>query len=138
MKIRAGFVSNSSSTSFLIIAKEDLNRSDFFELMGVEADSPIVDLFEQFYQDVIDSVRTTVDFSKADNQVSVEDWFKGGRGNSLSTHMINKLQDAKQRGLKAYFGTLSSDENPIQSFFCTDSFEIESEKIYFNGLECIW
>ncbi len=35
MKIRAGFVSNSSSTSFLIIAKNDLNKVDFFELMGI-------------------------------------------------------------------------------------------------------
>ena len=138
MKIRAGFVSNSSSTSFLIIAKDDLNRSDFFKLMGIEADSPIADLFEQFYQDVMDSVHTTVDFSTADKQVPVENWFEGRRGNSLSTHMINKLQNAKQHGLKAYFGTLSSEENPIQSFFCTDSFEVENEMIYFNGLECVW
>lgn len=138
MKIRAGFVSNSSSTSFLILAKEDLNRVDFFELMGIEPDSPIADLFEKFYLDVIDSVRTTVDFSTAGKQVPAEDWFKGRRGNNLSIHMINKLRDAKQHGLKAYFGTLSSEENPIQSFFCTDSFEVENEKIYFNGLECIW
>ncbi len=44
MRIRAGFVSNSSSTSFLIIAKDDLNKNDFFELMGIKADSPIADL----------------------------------------------------------------------------------------------
>lgn len=138
MKIRAGFVSNSSSTSFLIITTEDLNRSDFFDLMGIAQDSPIADLFEQFYQDVVSSVSTRVDFSVVDKRQPVEYWFTGKRGNGLSSHMMNKLQDAKQRGLKAYFGTLSSEETPIQSFFCTDSFEVGNEKIYFNGLECVW
>ena len=138
MKIRAGFVSNSSSTSFLIIAKEDLNRSDFFELMGFESDSPIADLFEQFYQDVIANARTKVDFKTANKQVPAEEWFEGKWRGGLTSHMVKKLQEAKQNGLKAYFGTLSSEDNPIQSFFCTDSFEVENEKLYFNGLECVW
>lgn len=134
MKIRAGFVSNSSSTSFLIIAKDDLNKADFFELMGIELNSPIASLFVQFYEDVIHSAQK-VDFKTANKDVAAEGWFKGGR---LSNHMLAKLREAKELGLKAYYGRLSSDNNPIQTFFCTDCFEMENDKIYFDGLENVW
>lgn len=137
MKIRAGFVSNSSSTSFLIISKKDLNQSDFLELMGIESDSPIADLFSQFYQDVIDSAET-VDFKTADKSVPAEEWFSDSPAGALSEHMLLKVREAKKRGLKAYYGSLDSETSMIQTFFCTDCFEVSNEKIYFNGLENVW
>jgi hypothetical protein len=137
MKIRAGFVSNSSSTSFLIIAKSDLNRTDFFELMGISQDSPIADLFSDFYGSVVKNAVSEVDFKTARRDVPIETLFDTGRKH-LSARMLEKLKEAQKRGLKAYYGWLDSDTNPIQSFFCTDSFEVENEKIYFNGLECTW
>jgi hypothetical protein len=137
MKIRAGFVSNSSSTSFLIIAKEDLNERDFFELMGIARNSPVADLFKQFYADVVESARTKVDFRTVPEHVPIEALFANARGD-LSPHMLKRLKDARKKGLKAYFGWLDSETNSVQTFFCTDSFEVENEKIYFNGLECVW
>ena len=136
MKIRAGFVTNSSSTSFLIIAKEDLNEADFFELMGMESSSPVADLFKHFYQDVVRSA-TKVDFRTADKGASVETLLRIGR-KGLSKRMEEKINEAKRDGLKAYYGELDSETDNIQTFFCTDSFEAENEKIYFNGLECVW
>ena len=137
MKIRAGFVSNSSSTSFLIIVKDDLNKADFFNLMGVEPSSPVASLFQQLYDDVLDSVRTRIDFSTATKEIAAEAWFDE-KSDRLSARMIEKLRDAKERGLKAYYGGLDSETSMIRTFFCTDSFELENEKIYFNGLECVW
>jgi hypothetical protein len=136
MKIRAGFVSNSSSTSFLIIAKSDLNRADFFELMGISANSPIADLFSGFYEAVAESARK-VDFRKVPRDSSPESLFETRREH-LSERMLEKIRDAQKRGLKAYYGWLDSESNPIESFFCTESLEVENEKMYFNGLECTW
>ena len=136
MKIRAGFVTNSSSTSFLIIAKEELNEADFFELMGIEPSSPVADLFKHFYQDVVRSA-TKVDFRTADKSASVETLLRIER-KGLSKRMEEKINEAKRDGLKAYYGELDSETDNIQTFFCTDSFEAENEKIYFNGLECVW
>ena len=135
MKIRAGFVSNSSSTSFLLISKTDLNEADFFELVGVDYNSPIADLFRRFYRAVVESVKTTVDFKKAGSDTPAASWFRDGR---LSPHMIEKLEEAKKHGFKAYYGRLDSETDNVQTFFCTDSFEIESDKIYFDGLENVW
>ncbi len=134
MKIRAGFVSNSSSTSFLIIARDELEEGAFLELMGVAPDSPIADLFRELFSDVAASSQY-VDLSRVDKRVSPEVWFDNDR---LSPVMIERLQQAAGQGLKAYFGRLSSDNAPVQSFFCTDAFELENERIYFNYLECAW
>jgi hypothetical protein len=134
MKVRAGFVTNSSSTSFLIIARDELEEEAFLELMGVEPDSPIADLFRSFFSDVMRSSKY-VDLARVDKRVSPEAWFDRDQP---SATMIERLKQASQKGLKAYFGQLSSDENSIQSFFCTDAFEIENERIYFNYLNCVW
>jgi hypothetical protein len=134
VKIRAGFVSNSSSTSFLIITRDELEEGAFLELMGVAPDSPIAELFRELFSDVTASSQY-VDLSRVDKRVSPEAWFKNDR---LSPVMIERLQQAAGQGLKAYFGRLSSDNTPVQSFFCTDAFEIENERIYFNYLECAW
>jgi len=68
----------------------------------------------------------------------IERWFDRHRHGELSPRMWEKLREARKRGLKAYFGSLDSETSNIQTFFCTDSFEIESDKVYFNGLECVW
>jgi hypothetical protein len=137
MKIRGGFVSNSSSTSFLIITKRDLNRGDFFELMGISPNSPIADLFSEFYQAVVDNISSEVDFKTVRGDVAPESLIETRRSR-LSERMLEKIRDAKERGFKVYYGWLGSETSPIQSFFCTDSFEVENTKMYFNGLECTW
>lgn len=137
MRIRAGFVANSSSTSFLILTHGDLNRADFFELVGVAPDSPVADLFGQLFADLLESTAHRVDFATTDDEVPAESWFLQ-HDKRLSLRMIEKLREAKERGLTAYYGWLSSDNDMVETFFCTDSFELENDKMYVNGLECIW
>lgn len=134
MRIRAGFVTNSSSTSFLIITRDELEEGAFLDLMGVASDSPIAGLFRELFNDVIGSGQY-VDLAQVDRRASPADWF---HDDGLSATMITRLEKAADQGLKAYFGFLSSDNTPVQSFFCTDAFEVENERIYFNYLDCAW
>lgn len=134
MRVRAGFVTNSSSTSFLIIARDELEEGAFLDLMGVATDSPMADLFRELFRDVIES-SSCIDLAGVDRRVSPADWFHSNR---MSSTMVARLEKAADQGLKAYFGYLSSDNTPVQSFFCTDAFEVENERIYFNYLECAW
>lgn len=136
MKIRSGFVTNSSSTSFLIITREDLSRENFFELLGVDPTSPIADVFDGFYRAVTSGVIEQADLDAFDSDEQVEQRFGGVR--NLSDYMIQKIKDAKGNGGKVIYGLLSSEGDLIESFFCTDSFEVENDEIYFNGLSCVW
>jgi hypothetical protein len=104
--------------------------------MGVKPDSPFADLFLQFYKDVVTSVETEVDFKTRHNRIDPKQYFH--RHDRLSDHMMVKIKEAQEKGLKVYYGSLDSETSPIQTFFCTDAIEVENEKIYFNGLENVW
>lgn len=134
MRVRTGFVSNSSSTSYLILSRGDLDEMGFLELMGVPSDSPIARLFQELFQRIVVSSQY-VDLANVAPEDSLESWFDGER---LSPTMEGRLREAAQLGLKAYYGKISSDDSPVLSFFCTDAFEEENERIYFNYLECVW
>lgn len=137
MRIRAGFVSNSSSTSFLIISKEELNEGDFLELMGLQEGSPLAPLFRAFFRDLVDSISGELDLSSAPGGFRPELWMESEHVRPTE-HMLAKLRALEGTPAHVYVGMLSSDNNMVESFFCTDSFELENEKIYFNGLECVW
>ena len=137
MKIRAGFVSNSSSTSFLIIAKGALTRAHLLRLMGVDEESPMHGLFDQLYNEFIDGVDEQVDLGTVRAGAHWK-YIMGPRAERLSDRMIEKLESYRQKGWTAYYGHLDSESNPVQTFFCMDSFEEENDEIYLNGLESGW
>jgi hypothetical protein len=143
MKIRAGFVSNSSSTSFLILAADDLTRENFFQLMGVNPKSPLADIFGELHTAVLDGAKAPIDLREIDDSVPITQWLGGfgedANGDSrISSRMAERLRDAKERGLKVYCGYLGSESSQAETFFCCDSFEAENDKFYFNALECAW
>lgn len=135
MKIRAGFVSNSSSTSFLIIAAEALTQESFLELMGVDRRSPLAPMFSSLYDSIMDRHEPPVDLAQIDETVPVREWLEGFRG-EVTPRMIEKLKQAKRNGLRVYYGRLSTESSEVESYFCYDSFEVENSKFYFNALEC--
>lgn len=135
MKIRAGFVSNSSSTSFLLISDGDLDLKGFLKLMGVDGKSPLVPLFTTLHEAILENCREPVDLASIDSSVPIRYWFNDVR-DEFTPRMLEKLDDAHKCGLKVYHGRLKTESNNVECFFCTDSFEVENERIYFNALEC--
>jgi len=136
MKVRTDFVTNSSTTSFVLITTGDFKKDDLFELMGVSEQSPLLPLFDALY------------YSLQESMYPVEEYFNHYRdatGNWLellqsefADEVVERILKAQRTEHKVFIGKLSSDDNLIESFFCVDSFEVEDERTYLNALECAW
>jgi hypothetical protein len=105
--------------------------------MGVDESSPLAGMFEELYASFMDAVRTELDMSKIAKDADIKLYFSEQR-RDLSAHMLARLNAERGKNVKAYLGRLDSETSPVQTFFCTDSFEEENDQVYINGLECAW
>lgn len=131
MKIRTGFITNSSSTNFLIISKEELTEQYLFEKLGfIEGGQ----LSEQGHI-LCDEIMTGVErggLRYYDYDMPTYENIKEIFGPKAA----DKFK--KMKGAHTYWGYTSSDQTPMTQFFTTDSFEIEEKNFYINGRSCVW
>jgi len=130
MKIRMGFITNSSSTNFLIISKEELTEEYLFKKLGFVHGS----VLEKQGMELCESIMSSINYGLRHYNYNKPDYesIKKVFGDK-SANVYNKNKD-----YYTYWGYTSSDDTPITQFFTTDSFEIEDKDFYLNGRECMW
>lgn len=132
MKIRKGFVTNSSSTSFIISLKEEFSKVNFMTAIGANGNSPMNKIFEDLFQAIEDDKQNIIDVTKEYQEgIKVGDFLQK---QGFSQETANKVEQLLAEGREVYYGRLRSDgETPSETFFCCDSFVLCKDNIYFNG-----
>lgn len=135
MKIANSFVTNSSSTSFIISSKGLLTKEMFLNAMGVNEESLLVDIYNNLYKAIRANVR------KVPENVSVLD-FLDKNGIVIDDENDKKeIASRYQNGDHVFFGDLSDsgdDGGLAEAFYSHESIVVIREDIYFNARNSVY
>jgi len=132
MKIRNGFVTNSSSTSFIISTKEHFTKASFMKAIGATGHSVMNQFFEDLFQAIDENKQDIIKVMKdSENANDIESFLTNEGYDNETIEIIKKLLD---EGRTVFYGKLSSDGyTTAEVYFCCESFILCEENIYFNG-----
>ena len=134
MKIKSDFVTNSSSTSFVVMTKGELTLHAFLKAVGVSQDSMFLGLFVKlfilFKNDLNNLEYTAIQYGCS----SVEEYMEKYFSNDTQARILQ----AKEKGFDIYVGELHSDNDEIETLFCCDAFVIEGDKLIIDATDDAW
>lgn len=124
MKIKHDFITNSSSTAFIIIVDDKFEKDIFFNLVGIENDSVLAGIFESLYYSFNSNMEEVVKGDMIFNEFSKE--------------TQDLVDSAISENKKIFAGKLDSDSDIIEVFFCIESFVIQDKNIFIDASISGW
>lgn len=133
MKFKDDFITNSSSTSFILSMKDVVNKKNFMNKMGISGEFPLSKIFDDLFETIQhkkEEIHQYIRSSKEEHK-SVEEFLESEGYDKETISIVKELING---GRTVYYGKISSDgDTSAEVFFCMESFLICEEDIYFNG-----
>ena len=132
MKIRTGFVTNSSSTNFLIVSKEELSQKYLTKKLGFVKNTKFGCLSSDLVINIIDGTKRgpryrNIDIIDYDAVVKL-----------FGNEVAERFKQLEAKGFHAYIGYTNSDDDCLSAYMTVDSFVIDKKDFYMYGEHCIW
>jgi len=134
MKICNGFVTNSSSTSYVISSAKGLTRDSFLTAMGVSDESLLIDVFNDLYKAIHSSVELVP------QGVNIREYLIS-RIEFINETDLLEIEKRYIAGEKVYWGELadSGDYGGVtEAFYSHESVVVINDDIYFNAKSSVY
>ena len=126
MMIRNGFVTNSSSTNYIILSKGELTPEKLADLLGVREQSTLYSQVLDLARNLLvrDYLRPSDEFVNAPFEEQLLDIF--------GEKTLKKYRKLSKKGYVVYCGRINDDYEEIEAMLTIDSFIVSSKNIYMD------
>lgn len=128
MKIKTDFVTNSSSTCFVLMTKGELTLNKFLKAAGVDKNSPFMDMFKEMFHMFKDDLTPAREFTRI-HRCSHGRTYEQFITEVFSEMTWRRVQEAEAKGMTIYMGDLHSDNGALECVLCTDCFVIDNSNL---------
>jgi hypothetical protein len=127
MKIRQDFVTNSSSTCFIISLKNDFTGKNFLEALEVKGNKAVETIFHDIFE-VIRANKKLFSVEKPSDSETFDEYLDYLDLDDDELEVIKKLQADKRKFYTGYFDDTSSG---MEYYLCQERIIISNDKIFF-------
>ena len=134
MKIKTDFVTNSSSTNFIVMSQGIPTMQAFFNAVGISQESMFLDIFVHLFKCFKNDLNPGLLYVRRFGYSTIDEYVE----KNFSKDTLDRVKDAEAKGYDTYIGDLHNDNDAIETLFCCDSFVIDGEKLVIDATEDGW